>query len=65
LYVDGNLVIDNWTRQRRGGTFFGFGTVEERGTCSLEANKKHDIFVEFCNVRAPADGDEDQSVMCL
>jgi beta-glucosidase len=46
-------------------TFFGFGMVEERGTCSLKANKKHDIFVEFCNVHRPADGDEDQSVMDL
>jgi len=37
--------------------------VEERGTYHLEANKSHEIYVEFCNVSAPADGDEDETVM--
>ncbi|KAF8888341.1 glycoside hydrolase family 3 protein [Infundibulicybe gibba] len=63
LYVDGELVIDNWTRQRRGDSFFGCGTEEEKGVCRLGANQKHNIYVEFCNVRGPADGDEDQAVM--
>lgn len=63
LYVNGNLVIDNWTRQRRGDSFFGSGTIEERGTYPLKADEKHDIFVDFCNVRGPADGDEDEVVM--
>jgi beta-glucosidase len=61
--VDGNLVIDNWTRQRRGDYFFGSGSVEERGVFHLQANKSHEIYVEFCNVTAPADGDEDETVM--
>ncbi|TFK45937.1 beta-glucosidase [Heliocybe sulcata] len=63
LYVDGNLVIDNWMRQRRGEYFFGAGTVEERGIYPLKAGVAHDIYVEFCNVRGPADGDEDEAVM--
>ncbi|RDB19225.1 putative beta-glucosidase I [Hypsizygus marmoreus] len=63
LYVDGNLVIDNWTRQRRGDSFFGAGSAEEKGIYPLKANTKHDIYVEFCNVRGPADGDEDEAVM--
>lgn len=63
LYVDGNLVIDNWTRQRRGDSFFNAGTKEERGVYKLKANTKHAILVEFVNVRGPADGDEDQTVM--
>ncbi|KAG5642853.1 hypothetical protein DXG03_002030 [Asterophora parasitica] len=63
LYVDGNLVIDNWTRQRRGDAFFGSGSVEEKGVYRLKANTKHEVFVEFCNVRGPADGDEDEAVM--
>ncbi|KAF9463435.1 glycoside hydrolase superfamily [Collybia nuda] len=63
LYVDGKLIIDNWTRQRRGDSFFGVGSVEERGVVSLKANQKHNIFVEYCNVRGPADGDEDEAVM--
>ncbi|KDQ34219.1 glycoside hydrolase family 3 protein [Pleurotus ostreatus PC15] len=63
LYVDGELVIDNWTRQRRGEAFFGVGSEEERGVFPLKANTKHEIVVEYCNVRGPADGDEDEAVM--
>ncbi|PPQ73649.1 hypothetical protein CVT26_010607 [Gymnopilus dilepis] len=63
LYVDGKLVIDNWTRQVRGEDFFGLASIEEKGTYPLKAGHKHDILVEFCNVRAPADGDEDEAVM--
>lgn len=63
LYVDGKLVIDNWTRQRRGEAFFGCGSEEEKGIVELKAGVKHAIYVEFCNVRAPADGDEDEAIM--
>ena len=63
LFVDGQLVIDNWTRQRRGSEFFTCGSTEETGTFDLKANTKHNILVEYCNVRAPADGDEDEAVM--
>ncbi|KZP04828.1 glycoside hydrolase family 3 protein [Athelia psychrophila] len=63
LWVDGKLVIDNWTRQRRGEEFFNSGTEQETGIVELKANTKHDIYIEFCNVRGPADGDEDEAVM--
>lgn len=63
LRVDGHLVIDNWTRQRRGDYFFGLGSVEERGVYHLEANQSHEVCVEFCNVSAPTDGDEDETVL--
>ncbi|KAJ3561490.1 hypothetical protein NP233_g10163 [Leucocoprinus birnbaumii] len=63
LYVDGQLVIDNWTRQRRGEAFFGCGSEEEKGIFELKAGVKHHIYVEFCNVRGPADGDEDEAIM--
>lgn len=56
-------MIDNWTRQRRGDYFFGFGSVEERGIYHLRANQNHEVCVEFCNVRAPAEGDEDVTVL--
>ncbi|KAF9235615.1 glycoside hydrolase family 3 protein [Melanogaster broomeanus] len=62
LFVDGKLVIDNWTRQRRGELFFGRGSEEERGRFDLKAGVKYNILVVFCNVRGPADGDEDESV---
>ncbi|KAI0068485.1 beta-glucosidase [Artomyces pyxidatus] len=63
LWVDDKLVIDNWTRQRRGEEFFGCGSLEEKGTVDLKAGKSHSIYVEFCNVRGPADTDEDEAVM--
>ncbi|KAL4072776.1 glycoside hydrolase family 3 protein [Scleroderma yunnanense] len=63
LYVDGKLVIDNWTRQRRGEAFFGCASQEEKGRVELKAGVVHKVFVEFCNVRGPADGDEDEVVM--
>ncbi|KAJ6482510.1 beta-glucosidase [Mycena sanguinolenta] len=63
LYVDGELLIDNWTRQRRGDAFFGSGSEEERGVFNLKAGVRHNVCVEFCNVRGPADGDEDEAVM--
>ena len=56
-------MIDNWTRQRRGYYFFGCGSEEERGTFQAKAGVKHEIFVLFCNVHGPADGDEEESVM--
>lgn len=63
LFVDGQLIIDNWTRQRRGESFFNSGTLEEKGIFTLKADTKHEILVEFCNVRGPADGDEDEIIM--
>lgn len=63
MWVDDILVIDNWTRQRRGKEFFNCGTEEETGIVELKANTYHKIYIEFCNVRSPADGDEDEAVM--
>ncbi|KAG8943853.1 hypothetical protein FRC04_002476 [Tulasnella sp. 424] len=65
LYVDGKLVIDNWTRQKRGRTFFGNGTPEEHGEVDLKAGVAHDIEIEFRNIRGPADGDEAETVVSL
>ncbi|KZT03376.1 glycoside hydrolase family 3 protein [Laetiporus sulphureus 93-53] len=63
LYVDGKLVIDNWTRQMRGDAFFGSGSTEDKGVVPLKAGVKHEIVVEYCNVRAPAADDPDEAVM--
>jgi beta-glucosidase len=63
LYVDDKLVIDNSTRQRRGDSFFNSGTREERGSVQLKAGQSPKIRLEYINVRGPADGDEDESVM--
>ena len=56
-------MIDNWTCQRRGQSFFGLGSEEERGTFQLKLNTKHEILVVFCNVSGLGDGDEVEAVM--
>ena len=56
-------MIDNWTWQRRGHSFFNTGTIEERGRVELQAGVTYKVEVEFCNVRGPADGDEDELVI--
>ncbi|KAK9364648.1 glycoside hydrolase superfamily [Lipomyces kononenkoae] len=47
LYVDGQLVVDNETIQRKGESFFNFGTIEEMGKIDLEAGKTYEVKVEF------------------
>ncbi|KAI0355239.1 beta-glucosidase [Trametes cingulata] len=63
LFVDDQLVIDNWTKQKRGDAFFNSGSKEEYGVVHMQAGKAYSIHVEFCNVRAPADEDPDEAVM--
>ncbi|KAJ4286210.1 hypothetical protein N0V88_008073 [Collariella sp. IMI 366227] len=47
LYIDGELVVNNKTKQRKGTSFFGIGTLEERGSKYLKAGKQHRLFVEY------------------
>ncbi|KAG9046686.1 hypothetical protein FS837_003839 [Tulasnella sp. UAMH 9824] len=63
LYVDGKLVIDNWTKQKRGNTFFGKGTPEVHGEANLRAGVAHEIEVEFRNIRGPSDEDENETLV--
>jgi beta-glucosidase len=63
LYVNDELAVDNWTRQRRGKSFFGNGSLEDTGVVTLKKDYENAIRVVYCNVRAPADGDENEAVM--
>lgn len=47
VFVDGEMVIDNATRQRQGATFLGAGTLEERGTMFLKAGKSYSVLLQF------------------
>ncbi|KAL1892363.1 hypothetical protein Sste5346_007101 [Sporothrix stenoceras] len=47
LYVDGQLIVDNKTKQRQGTSFFGIGTPEERGSISLTAGQSYKIHVDY------------------
>ncbi|KAF8555427.1 hypothetical protein OG21DRAFT_1521767 [Imleria badia] len=44
---------DNWTRQRRGGSFFNSGSQEEKSRIAVKAGLKHNILVEFCDDSNP------------
>ena len=56
LFVDGALVVDNWTGQEPGDAFFGFGSAEKRASHRLEAGRRHDVAIEFANVDRPMFG---------
>jgi beta-glucosidase len=47
LFIDGKLIVDNSTRQRSGSSFFGTGTVEERGSKELNAGTPYKILFQF------------------
>lgn len=47
LFVDNRLVVDNETNQVQGTTFFGSGSIEEKGTISVKKGQKYHIRVDF------------------
>lgn len=49
LYVDGELLVDNETVQRPGGSFFNVGTVEETGIKKVTAGKRYMVKVVFAS----------------
>ncbi|KAJ7470497.1 glycoside hydrolase family 3 protein [Mycena latifolia] len=62
LWVNGELTIDNWTKQTPGDFFYGQGTIEEKAIINLTAEVPVDILVEYTNTPPPKDeGDDDIS----
>lgn len=47
FYINEELVIDNSTTQKPGDSFWGLGTVEERGSKALVAGQVYKLRVEF------------------
>jgi beta-glucosidase len=47
IFVEGELVVDNQTKQNPGDSFFGIGTIEEIGSIHLEAGREYHVHVEF------------------
>lgn len=45
--LDGEPLIDAWTHDQRGTTFFGFGRSELRATRDLEAGRDYALEIEF------------------
>ncbi|MGJ8563539.1 MAG: glycoside hydrolase family 3 C-terminal domain-containing protein [Alphaproteobacteria bacterium] len=47
LYIDDKEIVDNWTEQDSGDSFFGFGTAEKVGTLALEAGQSYAIRIDY------------------
>jgi beta-glucosidase len=47
LYVDGELLIDNWANWQPGDTYFGTGSTEAIGSINLEAKHTYTVEVEY------------------
>jgi beta-glucosidase len=52
LFLDGAEIVDNWTKQERGDTFFGAGSTEVRATIPLEAGRSYALRVDFAKTEA-------------
>jgi beta-glucosidase len=53
LFLDGRLVVDNWSTQTPGEAFFGLGSAEVRADVALEAGRELELVVEFSNEGRP------------
>lgn len=49
LFVNGELVVDNATKQRQGEAFYGSATVEERGFYKVKKGETYNVKVEFAS----------------
>ncbi|THH06674.1 hypothetical protein EW145_g3920 [Phellinidium pouzarii] len=59
LYVSGKLLIDNWTKQKPGEFFYGQGTIEQKATIDLLADKPVEIEIVYISSSAPPSPDDD------
>ena len=51
--VDGQMIADNWTKQIKGESYFGFGSTEVIGSIKLEAGKIYNLSLEYNNSDVP------------
>ena len=49
LFVNGNLLIDNWSHQESGEAFFGTGSTEVKTEIDLQSGESIEIMVEYSN----------------
>ena len=47
LFVDGALLVDNWSDWQKGSPYFGFASDEVVGALDLRAGQTYDVRVEF------------------
>ena len=63
LMVDDELVVDNWTKQESGTSFFGIGSKEVSEKLDLEAGRTYEIVVEYSSL--PMGGLGGLTIGCL
>jgi beta-glucosidase len=47
LYIDGHILIDNWTQQTSGIEYFGFGSSEVQAVITLDAGQEYLLTLDF------------------
>ena len=63
LSVNGELLVDNWTQQETGSSFFGIGSTEVSEELVLEAGQSCEILVEYSSL--PMGGLGGVTIGCL
>lgn len=63
LVVDGEMLVDNWTKQETGSSFFGIGSTEVSEELHLEAGRSYEIVVEYSSL--PMGGLGGLTIGCL
>ncbi|HEX7736434.1 MAG TPA: glycoside hydrolase family 3 C-terminal domain-containing protein [Ktedonobacteraceae bacterium] len=53
LLLDGEEVIDNWTQQKPGGSFFGMGSAEASYSVELNAGQQYVLVLEHSKGSSP------------
>ena len=52
LFVNGQEVLDNWTKQTQGDTFFGMGSNEVTARIEMTAGQSYELAVEYSSLNA-------------
>ncbi|KAG8835364.1 hypothetical protein FRC17_003847 [Serendipita sp. 399] len=65
MFLKGELLIDNWTRQRPGEWFYGQGSTEETGVADLKAGETVEVVVQYTNTRPPSAQEANRSQPAL
>jgi beta-glucosidase len=47
LFVDGQLIVENWQRWQQGENYFGAGSSEALGTIQLQAGRSYEVVIEY------------------
>ncbi|KAL3471517.1 glycosyl hydrolase family 3 N terminal domain-containing protein [Aspergillus californicus] len=55
LFVEGQLVVDNWSDQRASRNFFGMGTPEVKGRIAMTAGQQYKVSIQYSCISALPD----------